>query len=204
MPSTTVPPQNSSAYVPLNSGLANCPAIATAATISTSSTTLAMRSKSSNCSNASPDIILRTAITSAMAAAPDDAPEAMKRLPSSGSVAAQSGRAVIFNNTPVYPAMKKPAAEPTIAYSLRGRRLYKFAKGANLSFPSATRLSRNDRKVIAPKINSAHDPNDTGDCQLMYGPKLPVPDVKNRFVKRVCCPRSPIRKIGQSSASGNA
>ena len=102
-----------------------------------------------------------------MAAAPVEAPDAMKSAPTRGSVAAQNGRAVTFKITPVYPATKKPAMEPTTAYHFRGMRLYAFANSAFCSFPSDTRLSRKERNAIAPKRRSAQEPTERGDCRLM-------------------------------------
>src|SRR5674476_1180149 len=104
-----------------------------------------------------------------MAAAPVEAPDAMKSAPTKGSVAAQIGRAVTFKSTPVYPATKKPAVEPTTAYHFRGMRLYAFANGANCSFFSCSRLSREERNVVAPKRRSAQRASESGAGKLRQG-----------------------------------
>src|SRR5674476_421884 len=137
-----------------------------------------------------------------MAAAPVEAPDAMKSAPTKGSVAAQIGRAVTFKSTPVYPATKKPAVEPTTAYHFRGMRLYAFANGANCSFFSDTRLSRKERNAIAPKRRSAQEPTESGDWKLRKG-KPPFAR-KKRYQNRPGRPRSAIRSGGVSRISGNA
>src|SRR3970040_350406 len=101
-----------------------------------------------------------------MAAAPVEAADAMKSAPTRGSVATQNGRAVTFRITPVYPATKKPAIDPTIAYHFRGMRLYAFPNGMLISLPSATRLSRKERSAIPPKSRSAQEPTERGDWKL--------------------------------------
>jgi hypothetical protein len=100
-PSSTVPTQNRNPYQLKRRGAMYRPATMTMSTMSPSSAIMALRSKVSNRSNVSPDAIFCHAMTSAMAAAPFEAAEAMNREPTSGSVAAQSGRAVMFRRTPV-------------------------------------------------------------------------------------------------------